>query len=762
MSVNFAALAAHLLHQAERLVPDWFPCGKRSGHEWLVGNLDGDAGDSLSINLNTGKWADFAGDESGGDLISLYAAKHRLTQLQAAKALANGSLDDYSQSRQEPPRAALSTQDVLERPPPSVNFHGRHPRLGIPTLSFRYADREGTLYWTCRYDPAGERKQFSFWRWGARKKGGMGWIAKAPPAPRALYRLDLLQLYPSWPVLLLEGEKKADVMNRLFQSARREAIAIAWAGGARALRKVDWSPLAQRNVMVWPDADNVGRQCMAEVIKLLLPLEARLTAVSPDGQPDGWDVADAVQEGWTLDQIQEFAREHKKRVERVPPTPQLGEVVSDDGRARTTGTSEPAGRDLKPGVASGDNTPEVEAPAAPPPDDSTVSFRSLWDQYGLALDSKGRPHTNIDNVVRVLAGSVNTWGKIWYDEFLRKVIVESDGVAREWSDVDEMRLTLWLQRAVGLHAITTSISSTAAIVYAHSRIKNCAQDYLRLLTWDGENRLQDLLPVGFGAKRNVYSEGVGRCFIMGMVARVLRPGCKVDNMPVFEGPEGILKSTALQVLGGDWFSTTHEKVGTKDFYLVFAGKMLIEIEELQSFSGAEVERIKGVISTQTDRFRAPYARAAADHPRMVVFAGSTNRDDYIHSTTGMRRFWPVRCGRIRIEWLRQNRAQLLAEAVARVQAGEKWYDVHAASAEEEQKARMKGDMFDGMLSYYLSTVNETTVVECVRKISQADAVQWNRLSQDRIEGTLTRAGFRKINGRWLRRDSIVPEIDESF
>jgi hypothetical protein len=72
-----------------RSFPPVGPDSKRQGREWVARNptrLDAHLG-SFKINLDTGAWADFATDESGGDLVSLYAYLNRLSQGQAALEL---------------------------------------------------------------------------------------------------------------------------------------------------------------------------------------------------------------------------------------------------------------------------------------------------------------------------------------------------------------------------------------------------------------------------------------------------------------------------------------------------------------------------------------------------------------------------------------------------------------------------------------------------------------------------------------------------
>ena len=87
-SIDFAAINAIALPQIEILCRRWLPGGKRIGQEWVCGSLRGEAGSSCRINLRSGKWADFAAGDKGGDPVSLAAAVTGLTQVEAARSLA--------------------------------------------------------------------------------------------------------------------------------------------------------------------------------------------------------------------------------------------------------------------------------------------------------------------------------------------------------------------------------------------------------------------------------------------------------------------------------------------------------------------------------------------------------------------------------------------------------------------------------------------------------------------------------------------------
>ena len=71
--IDFKAINAAALAQLPALCAHWLPDGKRRGREFVARNPrreDRRAG-SFSVNLDTGRWADFAVGACGGDPVSL-------------------------------------------------------------------------------------------------------------------------------------------------------------------------------------------------------------------------------------------------------------------------------------------------------------------------------------------------------------------------------------------------------------------------------------------------------------------------------------------------------------------------------------------------------------------------------------------------------------------------------------------------------------------------------------------------------------------
>jgi hypothetical protein len=182
----------------------------------------------------------------------------------------------------------------------------RHPKLGAPVARWPYHDTEGRLLgYAVRVEFVGED--------GQRDKSVLpltycqssgercAWRARALPAPRPLYRLPELIANPSAPVIVTEGEKKADLVPSLFPSR----VGTTSMGGAGAGKHSDWAPLAGRNVIVWPDHDEPGRRYAQDVAALATAAGAASVAIVavPAEWPEGWDIADPLPEGAAPDTL---------------------------------------------------------------------------------------------------------------------------------------------------------------------------------------------------------------------------------------------------------------------------------------------------------------------------------------------------------------------------------------------------------------------------------------------------------------------------
>lgn len=151
--------------------------------------------------------------------------------------------------------------------------------------------------------------------WCIGPDGAMQWCVRPFPRPRPLYGLDALAAKPGAPVLLVEGEKCREAGAGAFAGY----AVLSWPGGSKGVKYADWSPLAGREVVLWPDADDAGREAMLGkvdgsgavhrgVAQILAAVGVRgLRLIDTAGQPRGWDIADALAEGWTPKQLGTWA-----------------------------------------------------------------------------------------------------------------------------------------------------------------------------------------------------------------------------------------------------------------------------------------------------------------------------------------------------------------------------------------------------------------------------------------------------------------------
>jgi len=770
--IDFDAINRAALQNLPTLLGQWLPGGRTDGAEWKALNptrADSRIG-SFTINAATGVWRDFATQDGGSDPISLYAYLFTGNEMgKAARELAaECGIDLKAESSAGAAPAAQREKTAARRPtasrtpwtplplvpedaPPPPKAH---PKRGRPETVHTYRSAGGAvLGYVCRFCTSGGGKEtlpLVFAR--NSETGGMAWRWMAFAAPRPLQGLNDLAEKLAAPVLFVEGEKCVDTAA----SELPDFVLMTLPGGCKADGKVNYTPLAGRRVILWPDADakresltaaekrqdldpnnkpllasekQPGAALMHRIARRLLDLGCDVSMMdigTPGEKPDGWDVADEIaagRQGAALSQyIQERARPYKAN------------------------------------VSPHDDTPAADADNQPP-----------WLR-GLIRTSRGRPEDCRENVYLILSRHPDWFGVIGHNEFSARTEKRkpppTGGDRGELTSEDVRNIGLWLaQRCDLLIKAEGTLSSGIEMVAAKNRFHEVREFLESLPPWDGVDRCDYFLTDCLRCDDATYTRLVSRYFLIGMVARVLSPGCRMQYMLILEGPQGVGKSTALRILADPWFADTPFKIGDKDAYQVITNAWLYEMAEMDSLNRSETTAVKAFVSSEIDRFREPYERRPIDRPRQVVFAGTTNSGEYFKDTTGNRRFWPVRVGRnLDLKRLAEWRPQLFAESLYRFRQGERWHPTREEDREFFQPVQEQREIVDPWL-YPLEAWLDDPLQRAVNAFTSyellvgalnvsTEKVDGNRSMATRVGNLMAKIGWRKARRSTGRRDWI--------
>lgn len=610
-------------------------------------------------------------------------------------------------------------------PQPTFRHFDRAPETLTHTFEYR-SGRAALHGYVVRFRTSDGGKDTLPYTWcQSGRDGTLAWRWKQWDEPRPLYLpgkvLPTADELAQLTVVVVEGERKADVLQALLDAhAPGVYLVVSWPGGGKAWAKADWGWLrGARTVLLWPDCDALREQptqaerkaCESDealqVLKASKPImpEAKqpgmkamvgignhlrgllagglpegvqasvslLRIPAPGDKPSGWDAADAIEtDGWGMPEVLAF----------------FATAYGCPAVDASAGAPAPEAKPAAVGAAGAGGGKKIEGPVGTEGGDLPAGKPLPWWLKPYWDADKERWLTSRKLVISALTHDEALAGVLGVNQLSNNIEARRDwpwehGKAGAIRGNTDLALGRYLSNVYGLPSINRAALLEAIETVAHESPFHPVQDYLQGLRHDGRKRIDQWLIYAIGETRESldpavyeYLSHVGLYWLLGMVNRVMDPGCKFDYCPVLEGPGGLGKSTLVEALASvPWFSDTHFDVSRgKEGQEQVQGLWVYEIAELSQFGKAEIQLIKAFISAKIDRYRPSYGRVVEAYPRQCVLVGTTNEKTYLRDRTGNRRFWPVPVrNRINIPWVRERRDQLLAEAFELYMAGAAYY-----------------------------------------------------------------------------------------
>jgi len=306
----------------------------------------------------------------------------------------------------------------------------------------------------------------------------------------------------------------------------------------------------------------------------------------------------------------------------------------------------------------------------------------------------------------------------------RKPLPYIGGEVGAWQSHDTLELLLLLSQTPNLtNEFKKHIIDDAVAIVANRNRYNPAIDRLNeyAKNWDGKPRLStwlvDILNAEQTPDNETYLRELGYRWLIGVIARIMQPGCQRDECLVLVGNQGCGKSnfakTLAEAIAPDAYSDSLTEMDSEEAMRKLRGLIICELSELSAMRRGEIEGVKRFLSAKSDYFRKPYSIHPEHHKRTVSFVATTNElDGFLKDSTGNRRLWPVVIqGVIDRDRLATELPQLLGEACKRFKAGEAWHVADALALEQAETVRDQHREIDPMESKVLERVetpNSTT------------------------------------------------------
>ena len=629
MAYDFDELNNRLFSAIDYYVRSWLPEGRQERRHWVAINktrADSHLG-SFKVDMQSGSWKDYATQDTGTDLISLYAylfcnnqqgeaykilksesgiqipvASISSVKAQSKKKNFNTTFDNLVEQgkticlpvpEDAPPYLGAYKIDeeyislVDENKKPITNskqlktyfYRNENGELMFIEYRFQFTDRPKEIrYATC-------------WRNNSTQK--TSWEKCNLKDNRPIYNLENLTKYPHKTVLVTEGAKCVEAVkwqfNKFFSDiAEWPFIPISWCGGVNGIGRTNFEPLKNRQIIYWPDNDEPGKDAMRSLsldyIGIVMDIDEGL-------YEKGWDVADLIRDGGSAISFVNEKITPKTDVNVIPRVP-LERFPDIDEKFRLLGTIENLEAMLK-----------------------FYKYEIFFNVISLDFDCR------IESKIFKEQGYLGSFHSRVVSRCKKNKLPITEGVLNGYLDEISMRYK-----------------------------KNPPLYWVNAKRWDGVNRVNKIIDAVIptsGFNEYLKTALIKKWLISAYAALVREDGddFRTRGVLVFQGKQESGKSTFFRnLMGGnlDWFYngvTLNAEI--KDSLIEANSFWIVELGEIENTTKRNLSALKAYLTNNKTVIRMPYARKKETIWRRTVYCGDVNQDEFLYDQTGNTRFWSI-------------------------------------------------------------------------------------------------------------------------
>lgn len=330
--------------------------------------------------------------------------------------------------------------------------------------------------------------------------------------------------------------------------------------------------------------------------------------------------------------------------------------------------------------------PKIQAPSPPPTSVPARAKPMDLDLMPDRLKSGATPPTTTANIEYLL----EHYGiQVRYDVIKKRLNIAIPGQVGTVENAENVSLT-YIYNLVTLNGMSTFMVADHIYAIADKNAHNPVRDWIESKTWDGKNRLKELCDTVTVAED--YPDEfkcilIEKWLLSAVAAALMNYGFHNRGVLTFQGRQGIGKTSwLLALITCDILRHAVVKIdhhmdrGDKDSIIDAITNWIVELGELEGSLRKNRARLKGFITSTTDKVRRPYTRAAAEYPRRTVFAATVNDRYFLLDRTGNSRFWTLPVAALNYKH-GIDMQQVFAQLAVQFHAGAEWW----LTPDEEQQ-----------------------------------------------------------------------------